>query len=70
MYGGTLVRHIFGLGFIRNGGDAFSLQRILSHENLDMTKVYVNLANEDIQASNAKASPLANLMNSKRIKKI
>lgn len=64
------LRHIFGLGFIRNGGDTFSLQRIMGHENLDMTKVYVNLANEDIQASHAKASPLVNLMNNKRVKKI
>ncbi|WP_158442782.1 hypothetical protein [Pelosinus sp. UFO1] len=34
---------------------------------MDLTKVYVNLANEDIQASHVMASPLVNLMNNKRV---
>lgn len=64
------LRHVFGLWFIRNGGDVFALQNILGHAKMDMTKVYVNLANEDIRVSHAKASPLVNMMSGKRVKKI
>lgn len=64
------LRHVFGLWFIRNGGDAFALQNILGHAKMDMTRVYVNLANEDIRANHEKASPLVNLVSGKRVKKI
>lgn len=64
------LRHVFGLWFIRNGGDAFALQNLLGHAKMDMTRVYVNLANEDIRASHEKASPLVNLVAGKRVKRI
>lgn len=64
------LRHIFGLWFIRNGGDAFTLQRIMGHAKMDMTKVYVNLSDADVKATHEKATPLANLMPGKRVKNI
>lgn len=64
------LRHVFGLWFIRNGGDVFALQNILGHAKMDMTRVYVNLANEDIRMSHEKASPLVNMVSGKRVKKI
>ncbi|AIF51162.1 hypothetical protein [Pelosinus sp. UFO1] len=49
-----------------NGGSAFSLQALLGHETLDMTRVYVNLASEDVRENHEKASPLKNLSASKK----
>jgi hypothetical protein len=45
----------------------YHYRELREHENLDLTKVYVNLANEDIQASHVMTSPLVNLMNNKRV---
>lgn len=64
------LRHIFGLWFVRNGGDAFALQRIMGHTKMDMTRIYVNLADEDVRAIHEKASPLNNLVSGKRVKNI
>lgn len=43
-------RHTFALNWVKYGGDAFSLQRILGHTSLDMVRNYVNLAGEDVVA--------------------
>ncbi len=40
-----------------NGGDLFSLQRILGHTTLDTVKRYVTLADVDLVARHATASP-------------
>jgi len=64
------LRHIFGLWFVRNGGDAFVLQRIMGHTKMDMTRVYVNLADNDIKECHEKASPFANLLAGKRVRNI
>lgn len=42
-------RHTFGTRWIANGGDPFSLQRILGHTTLEMTQLYVDLNTEDLQ---------------------
>lgn len=57
-----MLRHTFALFFIRNGGDPFSLQRIMGHTRLDQTKEYVSLAKADITNNHAKASPLNSLL--------
>ncbi len=43
-------RHTFALNWVKRGGDAFSLQRVLGHTTLDMVRNYVNLAGEDVVA--------------------
>lgn len=56
------LRHTFALWYIRNGGDAFSLQRIMGHSTLEMTRIYVNLASTDIQRNHMACSPLKNFL--------
>lgn len=55
------LRHTFAVTFLRNGGDVFTLQRIMGHSTLDMLKTYVNLAQEDVSRVHQKCSPLDNL---------
>ena len=64
------LRHTFALYFVRNGGDSFALQRIMGHTKMDMTKLYVNLADSDIGKKHKEASPLKNFIGNKRIKKL
>lgn len=64
------LRHVFGLWYIRNGGDAFALQSIMGHTTMEMTRIYVNLGKEDIKKNHEKASPFANLNSSKRLLKL
>ncbi|GIQ63553.1 tyrosine recombinase XerC [Paenibacillus cisolokensis] len=54
-------RHTFARLYIVNGGDPFSLQKILGHTTLDMVKTYVNLWSADIAGAHAKYSPLERL---------
>lgn len=54
-------RHTAARFFIRNGGDAFSLQRLLGHEGLETTRRYVELEREDVERAHARASPVDHL---------
>lgn len=54
-------RHTFAKMYIVNGGDAFSLQKILGHTTLDMVRTYVSMFGTDLAIQHAKYSPLENL---------
>lgn len=56
------LRHAFALLFLRGGGDAFALQRMLGHSSLAMTRRYVDLADTDLKRSHDAASPLNRLV--------
>jgi site-specific recombinase XerD len=57
-----LLRHTFATHFIKNGGDPFSLQRLLGHSDIKTTMIYVNLAGVDLEEAHAKASPVDGLL--------
>jgi integrase/recombinase XerD len=52
-----LLRHSFALAYIENGGDPFSLQRILGHTDQSTTSKYVNMARSNVKAQHSKYSP-------------
>ena len=51
------LRHSFALAYIENGGDPFSLQRILGHTNQETTSKYVNMARSNVKSQHSKFSP-------------
>lgn len=62
------LRHTFARSYLVNGGDIFSLQRILGHTTLDMVKRYVSLAAfEIVRGLHAGASPADRLLIGPRV---
>lgn len=51
-------RHTFGKNFLLNGGDLFTLQKILGHTSLEVVRLCVNLLTKDVQVQHRKYSPV------------
>jgi integrase/recombinase XerC/integrase/recombinase XerD len=54
-------RHTFAIWALRNGMHLFSLQALLGHEDLTMTRRYVALANADVERQHRQNSPVRRL---------
>ncbi|ALS28813.1 integrase [Paenibacillus sp. 32O-W] len=54
-------RHTMAKFYILNGGDPFTLRRILGHATLDMVEYYVELFSSDIKKQHKKFSPVENM---------
>lgn len=50
-------RRGFAVGFLRNGGDVFTLQQILGHASLEMTRRYVAFLDDDLKLAHLRFSP-------------
>jgi site-specific recombinase XerD len=55
------LRHTFGVSWCLNGGDAYSLQRLMGHSTPEMTAKYVNFATGDLARLHRAASPMDRL---------
>lgn len=54
-------RHTFAKNFIFNGGDPYSLMRILGHSSIHMTRRYVQMTDFDVKLKHTEFSPLRKL---------
>lgn len=50
-------RHTFAVNFLRNGGNAVELQEMLGHADMETIRIYVRLAEVDLQHAQERASP-------------
>lgn len=60
-------RHTFAKNYLLNGGDVYSLQRILGHTTLASVRVYLNLFAVDIKKQHQRFSPVDNLVEMRSI---
>ncbi len=66
------LRHSFATLFLKNGGDVFSLQHLMAHSDLRMTKRYTELDESYIEQQHRSYSPalLLGQKSTQRIRKI
>ena len=57
-------RHTFAQNYLLNGGDIFSLQKILGHSSLASVRLYLNLFAIDVKKQHLRFSPVDNLAQS------
>ena len=55
------LRHSFAKAYLINGGDIFSLQRILGHSSLASVRTYLNLFATDLKKQHRRFSPVDNM---------
>jgi len=59
------LRHCAALMLLRQGASAFAVQRVLGHSSMTMTRVYVNLNDEDIRREHATAGVILHILGGK-----
>jgi integrase/recombinase XerD len=52
------LRHTYALNFVREGGDPFTLQKVLGHTSLEMSRRYCELADSDVLKRQRELTPL------------
>lgn len=55
------LRHTFARMYLMEGGDIFTLQKILGHNSLEMVKTYLNLVSSDVSKQHRRFSPIDNM---------
>ncbi len=54
-----LLRHSAAVAYLMNGGDQFGLKRLLGHEDLGTTDVYVDYTQQHLATQHRKVSPMS-----------
>ena len=67
--GAHCFRHTFAKQYILNGGNAFILQKLLTHSDLKMTQKYIRLFDSDLKDGFDDVCPLDSYSGKKRITK-
>ena len=57
-----MFRHTFARNYLLNGGDLFTLQRILDHADIETTRKYVQMDDADVRAQHNKFSPVRRIL--------
>jgi integrase/recombinase XerD len=60
------LRHTFAKGWVKNNGNMFTLQKVLGHSKLDMTRKYVKQFAEDLKEGYDAFSPLDTMKKSQK----
>lgn len=60
-------RHTFSKNYLLNGGDIFSLQKILGHSSLASVRLYLNLFAGDVKRQHQRFSPVDNMAESRNL---
>jgi len=60
-------RHTFARNYLLNGGDIFSLQKILGHSSLASVRNYLNLFAADVKRQHQRFSPVDNLAENRNL---
>ena len=60
-------RHTFAKNYLLNGGDIFSLQKILGHSSLASVRLYLNLFSSDVKKQHQRFSPVDNMADNKSL---
>lgn len=58
-----IFRHTFARNYILNGGDVFTLQKILDHADIQTTRKYIQMDSEHSRLQHNKFSPVRRLFN-------
>ena len=61
------LRHTFAKNYLMNGGDIFSLQKILGHSSLASVRIYLNLFATDLKIQHRRFSPVDNMAENRNI---
>lgn len=62
-----LFRHMFCKNFILNGGDIFTLQRIVGHADITTTRKYIQLDDAELRSQHSLYSPLTRITKRKNL---
>lgn len=60
------LRHTAALLLLRRGGNAFTVQRMLGHADMQMTRHYINLTCEDMRRNHAQAGVINALLHEEK----
>ena len=58
-----MFRHTFARNYILNGGDVFTLQKILDHADIQTTRKYIQMDSEHLRQQHNKFSPVRRIFN-------